>query len=203
MENSCRECRKFGEKLFLKGDRCLSPKCAITRRANLPGTAPSRGGTVHRRKKSEYGTQLFEKQKAKSEYGLRERQFSLLVEKASKTSGATGEIILQTLERRLDNVVYRLGWANSRAFARQLVNHGHIKVNHKIIDIPSYSTKIKDIIEPENIDFIEKIASKKANIPNWLNYKSKNFQAEINRLPLRDDIDTPINEQLIVEFYSR
>lgn len=203
MDSSCRQCRKFGEKLFLKGDRCLSPKCAITRRANLPGTAPSKGGNVHRKKKSEYGSQLFEKQKAKSEYGLRERQFALTFKKAAKTSGATGEVILQILETRLDNVIYRLGWASSRAFARQLVNHGHLKVNNNIVDIPSYQVKVKDIIEPINAKFIASYANEKANIPNWIKCPSKSYKAEIKSIPTREEIDTPIDEQLIVEFYSR
>lgn len=203
MNKSCRECRKYGEKLFLKGERCLSPKCAITRRVSASGTSGSHGANVKRHKKSEYGTQLFEKQKAKSEYGLRERQFALAFSKASRSGGATGEVMLQNLEKRLDNVVYRLGWALSRVQARQMVNHGHIKVNNKVVDIPSFQVKVKDLIEPKNLKLIEKSANEKAIVPSWIKTTPKSFKAEIINLPTRAEIDTPIDEQLIVEFYSR
>jgi small subunit ribosomal protein S4 len=203
MADNCRECRKFGEKLFLKGDRCLSPKCALTRKANTPGAAPVRGSNMRKRKKSEYGTQLFEKQKAKSEYGLRERQFVLVHKKASKSEEATGVAMLQILEQRLDNVIYRLGWASSRTFARQMVNHGHIKVNGNVVDIPSYQVNKIDIIEPVKIEFIKKNANEKANIPSWIKNTAKTYKAEIVDTPKREEIETPIDEQLIVEFYSR
>ena len=203
MGNSCRECRKFGEKLFIKGDRCLGPKCTLTRRTNAPGVAASKSGqSVRRRKKSEYGIQLEEKQKAKKEYGLREKQFNLVYQKAVRSQGATGEIMLQYLESRLDNVVYRLGWANSRSQARQLVNHGHLKVNDKVVDIPSYKLEINDKVEPGNLELIKNLAQEKAQVPSWLKLDI-NFKAEMVALPKREEIETPIDEQLIVEFYSR
>lgn len=203
--DNCRQCRKFGEKLFLKGERCLSQKCTLSRRSNAPGVAGTKNtiNTSRRRKKSEYGIQLDEKQKAKSEYGLRERQFRLVFEKAAKAKGATGEIMLQILERRLDNIIYRLGWASSRSQARQLVNHGHFKVNSKIVDIPSYLVKIKDIIEPGNLELIKKIDVNTANPPKWLKLDNKIFKAEIISLPSREEVDNPVDEQLIVEYYSR
>lgn len=206
MNNSCRECRKFSEKLFIKGERCLGPKCALTRRVNAPGTSGSgKAGQGRRRKKSEYGIQLSEKQKAKRDYGLREKQFRLVYEKANRSQGATGEMMLQILELRLDNVVYRLGWACSRAQARQLVNHGHIKVNEKNVDIPSYIVKVKDIIKPVNTEILGKIGQNQnqTKAPAWLKADAKATKAEIVNLPTREQIEAPIDEQLIVEFYSR
>lgn len=195
--DKCRECRKFGEKLFLKGDKCSSPKCALTKRNYLPGAH----GDKRKPKKSEYGLQLQEKQKAKAEYGLRERQFSLVYQKAARSKAATGEEMLKILESRLDNIVYRLGWAQSRHGARQLVNHGHIKVNGKLVDIASFQVKPKDIIEPGNTEIVERTAMAKATPPAWI--KVKGMKAEIVNLPTREEIDTPIEEQLVVEFYSR
>jgi len=204
MTDNCRNCRKFGEKLFLKGERCIGPKCALTRRTNTPGTAGLKGKqqNTRRQKKSEYGLQLQEKQKAKSEYGLRERQFANLVKRASKAKEATGEEILKSLELRLDNSVYRLGFGNSRAQARQLVNHGHIKVNGKIVDIPSYQLKEKDIIEPVNKDIYKEIISK-ITTPKWLKIDKKTLVGTVEYLPKREEIDSAIDEQLIVEYYSR
>ncbi|MEI6040230.1 MAG: 30S ribosomal protein S4 [Candidatus Berkelbacteria bacterium] len=195
--NKCRTCRKFGEKLFLKGERCTSPKCGIVKRNFGPGAH----GGARRGKKSEYGLQLQEKQKAKFEYGLREKQFSLTFDKASHAADATGEAMLRILETRLDNVVYRLGWAGSRTQARQLVNHGHIKVNDKLVDIPSYQVKVGDTIEPADKEIVEKSVVDKAQLPAWL--KSKSMKAEIVSLPAREQIETSIDEQLVVEFYSR
>lgn len=197
MENKCRTCRKFGEKLFLKGERCTSPKCEIVKRNYAPGAH----GGARRGKKSEYGLQLQEKQKAKSEYGLREKQFALTFAQASRSKEVTGEAMLKILETRLDNVVYRAGWATSRDQARQLVNHGHIKVNDKVVDIPSYQVKIKDIIEPADLEVIKKTMVEKAQVPAWLKVKAN--KAEVANLPTREDIDTSIDEQLVVEFYSR
>lgn len=198
MQNTCEKCRKNGEKLFLKGDRCLSPKCAVTR---MGATTTNRGG--RRSKKSEYGLQLNEKQKAKAEYGLREKQFKLYFEKAAKSTGATGEMLLQNLEKRLDNVLYRAGWAKSRAQARQIVNHAHMKVNDNVVDIPSYQLKVNDTIEPANMDLINRVADEKPNVPGWLKVDQKKRNIKIVNLPQREEIDTPIDEQLIVEFYSR
>lgn len=197
MQNNCRECRKFGEKLFLKGERCSSPKCALTKRNYQPGDH----GQGRRGKKSEYGLQLAEKQKAKAEYGLREQQFRLTFKKAANSKDATGEAMLKLLESRLDNVIYRLGWANSRAQARQLVNHGHIKVNDRVVDIPSYIVKIKEIIEPADSEIIKKTLVEKAKTPSWI--RAKGMKAEITNIPVRDEIETSIDEQLVVEFYSR
>lgn len=198
MEKTCRHCLKANQKLFLKGDRCLSLKCALTRKAAPTGKAvPGR-----RMKKSEYGLQLLEKQKAKTEYGLRERQFRTYFEKAVRSKGNTGEEILKSLETRLDNVVYRLGWAKSRPQARQLVNHGAIKVNGRVVDIPSFTVKVKDEIEPAKPDQIKKIAPEKPTVPAWLKAE-KNLKAQVAALPTREQIDSSIEEQLIVEFYSR
>ena len=197
MDSKCRACRKFGEKLFLKGERCSSPKCALTKRNYPPGAH----GLGRHSKKSEYGIQLQEKQKAKSTYGLREKQFSNTFEKAIKAPEATGEAMLSLLETRLDNVVYRIGWAQSRIQARQIVNHGHIKINGKSVDIPSYQVKINDVIEPADAEMIKTTIVEKATVPGWL--KVKGLKAEVAKKPVREDIEMPINEQLIVEFYSK
>lgn len=200
--NKCRNCRKFGQKLFLKGDRCLQPKCGLTRRENLPGAKPT-VGRARKVKKSEYGLQLAEKQKLKTGYGMRERQFSQLFTKAARKKTATGEEMLQMLERRLDNVIYRLGFAPSRSGARQLVNHGHIKVNDNVVDIPSYLVKEKDQVTPKDLKIVEKKIDVKAKLPSWLKLDQKTLKAEVISLPKREEIDIPVDEQLIVEFYSR
>lgn len=200
--NNCRNCRRFGQKLFLKGDRCLQPKCALTRRENLPGAKPT-VGRARKIKKSEYGLQLAEKQKLKTSYGMRERQFSGLFTKAASKKTATGTEMLQMLERRLDNVVYRLGFAKSRSGARQLVNHGHIKVNDKVVDIASFMVKEKDQVSPAKKEIIEKNIDIKAKTPSWLKLDTKTLTAEVISLPKREEIDIPVDEQLIVEFYSR
>jgi len=200
--NNCRNCRKFGQKLFLKGERCLQPKCGLTRRENLPGAKPT-VGRARKIKKSEYGLQLAEKQKLKTSYGMRERQFSGLFTKAASKKTATGTEMLQMLERRLDNVVYRLGFAKSRSGARQLVNHGHIKVNDNVVDIPSYLVKEKDKITPKDSKIVEKIIDVKAKSPSWLKLDPETLIAEVVSLPKREEIDIPVDEQLIVEFYSR
>jgi len=194
---SCLKCRKFNDKLFLKGERCFSPKCAVTRRQ--AATTNTRGKRFS--KKSEYGLQLQEKQKAKAGYGLRERQFRATFMKAAKSTEATGEVLLQRLEMRLDNVIYRSGWAQSRAQARQTVNHGHINVNGKKVDIPSYTVKVKDVVEANNPELIKKIQQEKLNAPKWI--KANNTKIEITAIPAREDIETSVDEQLIVEYYSR
>jgi len=202
MDKNCRNCRKFGAKLFLKGDRCISAKCAFTRRTNPPGTVPLKKQNIRRIKKSEYGIQLQEKQKAKSEYGIRETQFKNIFKKSARSKGATGETLLQMLELRLDNVIYRLGWSSSRKQARQLVGHRHIKINGKIVSIPSLLVKTKDVIEPVKINVIKDNIKEKVSLPKWIK-SNKNMQAEILSKPSREEIDTPIDEQLIVEYYSR
>jgi small subunit ribosomal protein S4 len=194
---NCRNCRKIGAKLFLKGERCLSPKCSVSLRSYPPG---SHGPSKKIIRKSEYGLQLAAKQQVKIEYGIRERQFRRYFKLASKSSEATGEKLLQNLEIRFDNIIYRLGWSSSRNHARQMILHGKFKVNHKKINIPSYPVKLNDIIEPKNK---ETLNINKVPIPNWINFDKKNMQAKIERLPARTEMESPVDEQLIVEFYSR
>ncbi len=195
MADVCRQCRQHGTKLFLKGARCTSPKCALTRRNYRPGSQGAKTGTL---RKSEYGLQLLEKQKAKAEYGLRERQFAKTFREASRSQSATGEVLLRLLEERLDNVVYRLGWASSRAQARQFVGHRHFTINDKITNIPSMRVKPKDIIKCRKSVEIQKIT-----VPKWLKLDVKKTSAEVLREPLRTEIETDLDEQLIIEFYSR
>ncbi|MDR0906352.1 MAG: 30S ribosomal protein S4 [Oscillospiraceae bacterium] len=200
----CRLCRREGQKLFLKGDRCYTDKCAVDRRAYPPGMH-GQGRT----KVSEYGTQLREKQKAKRYYGVLESQFKGYFEIASRRKGKTGENLLSILETRLDNTVYRLGFAMSRAEARQLVLHKHFTVNGKSVNIPSFLVKPGMIIalkdSSRQLDkfksSIEANASRKA--PKWLDYDANNHVAKVLAAPVREDIDLPVEEQLIVELYSK
>ena len=203
-EAVCRLCRREGQKLFLKGDRCYTQKCAMECRAYAPG--------MHgqgRSKASEYGTQLREKQKAKRYYGLLENQFRNYFEMADRRPGQTGENLLSILESRLDNVVYRLGFAMSRAEARQLVSHGHFTVNGRKVNIPSYQVKPGMVVAlKESSRSLEKIkANVEANAfrqaPKWLEYDANNMIAKVTALPAREDIDLPIEEHLIVELYSK
>ena len=203
-EAVCRMCRREGQKLFLKGDRCYTQKCAIDCRGYAPGMHGQ-----NRSKTSEYGQQLREKQKAKKFYGVLESQFRSYFEMAERRPGQTGENLLSILESRLDNVVYRLGFAMSRAEARQMVSHGHITVNGRKVNIPSYQVKPGMIIAlKDSSRSIEKI---KANIeanafrvaPKWLEYDANNNLAKVIAVPARDDIDLPIEEHLIVELYSK
>lgn len=200
----CRLCRREGQKLFLKGDRCYTEKCGITRRSYAPGQH-GQGRT----KASEYGSQLREKQKAKRYYGVLESQFKGYFELASKRKGKTGENLLSILETRLDNAVYRLGFAMSRAEARQLVRHGHFTVDGSKVDIPSFLVKPGMVITlKESSRTNEKFkASIEANSfrqpPKWLDYDAANFMAKVVALPTREEIDLPIEEQLIVELYSK
>jgi len=195
--DKCTRCRKFGVKLFLKGDRCNSPKCAITKRNYRPG---AHGPKQTNLRKSEYGLQLLEKQKMKAEYGLREKQFVNIFKKALKSRANTGEELFKILEMRLDNVIYRLGWAVSRAQARQFVSHKKFKLNDKSINIPSTVLKPKDIITPANKDFITQT---KVNIPRWIKVEPKLLIAEILDYPKLEEIETDVDSQLIIEFYSR
>jgi small subunit ribosomal protein S4 len=200
----CRLCRREGQKLFLKGDRCYTDKCAISRRSYPPGQHGQ-----GRSKASEYGTQLREKQKAKRYYGVLESQFRGYFEMASKRKGKTGENLLSILETRLDNVVYRLGFAMSRAEARQLVRHGHFTVNGKKVNIPSFLVKPGMVVAlKESSRSLEKFkASIEANSfrqpPKWLDYDANAFAAKVIAVPVREDIDLPVEEQLIVELYSK
>jgi small subunit ribosomal protein S4 len=198
-------CRRENVKLFLKGDRCLSDKCAINKRNYAPGLH----GQRRRTKLSEYGLQLREKQKVKRTYGLMESQFRSYFQKAARAQGVTGINLLVLLERRLDNVVYRMGFADSRAQARQLVRHGHMRVNGRKVNIPSFLIKQGDAVEPReksrDLDVIrgnmEHIGQKQ--IPEWLHVDATAMRGVVQTLPSRDDITMPIQEQLIVELYSK
>ena len=203
-EAVCRLCRREGQKLFLKGDRCYTQKCALECRAYAPGMHGQ-----NRSKTSEYGTQLREKQKAKRYYGLLENQFRNYFEMAERRPGQTGENLLSILESRLDNVVYRLGFAMSRAEARQLVSHGHFTVNGHKVNIPSYLVKPGMVVTlKDSSKSLEKIkANVEANAfrqaPKWLEYDANNMIAKVTAVPAREDIDLPIEEHLIVELYSK
>ena len=203
-EAVCRLCRREGQKLFLKGDRCYSGKCALDRRAYAPGQHGQ-----SRKKLSEYGLQLREKQKAKRFYGVLEGQFAHYYELAEKKAGVTGENLLQILESRLDNVIYRLGFGLSRAEARQLVVHGHFLVNGNKVDIPSYLVKEGDVITiKETSRSLPKIkavieATEGKNIPEWLDLDRNTLQGKVVTLAKRSDIDLEIEEHLIVELYSK
>lgn len=191
---TCRLCRRAGEKLFLKGERCVGPKCAVTRRAFAPGMH----GNSRRRRVSDYGLQLREKQKAKATYGILEKQFRRYYDAASRHAN-TGFSLLATLERRLDNVIYRAGLAQSRNQARQLITHGHFAVNGRRVSIPSYQMKKDDVVT--SIDAPKDVVTENANMPNWLTEKGKGVI--MGEITTRDQIETQLNEQLIVEYYSR
>jgi small subunit ribosomal protein S4 len=202
-DSSCRVCRREGAKLFLKGDRCYSQKCAFVKRQSVPG----QHGAA-RKKISEYGLQLREKQKTKKAYGMLERQFSKYYREAEIMRGQTGENMLMNLELRLDNIVFRMGICHSRAQARQIVNHSHITVNGSCINIPSYKCKAGDVIavkeNKRNNKFFETVKSqKKLNLPKWLEFDPEKLEGKIITLPQRDDIDLTISENMIVELYSR
>ena len=203
-EANCKLCRREGEKLFLKGSRCLTEKCAFERR----GYAPGQHGQRLRRKVSPYGLQLREKQKVRRIYGLLEQQFHNYFVKADRKKGITGENLLQMLECRLDNIVYRLGFAPSRKSARQLVRHRHFLVNDRIVDIPSCQIKVGDVVrvkdKSKSMDVIH-IALKESRgeeIP-WLRLNKASLEGELLEIPKRDEIPTPAQEQLIVELYSK
>ena len=200
----CRQCRREGTKLFLKGDRCYSEKCAITKRHTPPG--------MHgqgRRKQSEYGIQLREKQKVRRAYGVLESQFRKYYDMATNMRGVTGENMLSLLERRLDNVAYRLCLGESRPMARQMVTHGHIKVNGKKVDIASYLIKVGDVItlrdKSTDLDYYKELKEQgvKRPVPEWLDFDAEKLTGKVVRLPERQDIDLTIEEHLIVEYYSR
>ena len=203
-DEQCRICRREGQKLFLKGTRCYSDKCSVTRRNYAPGQHGQK-----KTKLSEYGIQLREKQKTKSFYGVGEKQFRGYFEMASKTKGVTGERLLVILESRLDNVVYRLGFGTSRAQARQLVTHGNIQVNGKKVDIASYLVKPGDEVAIREIRKDNPVV--KANIeagavrpiPEWLKLEAEKLTGKVIRLANREEIDLPVEEHLIVELYSK
>jgi len=203
-ESVCRICRREGHKLFLKGDRCFTDKCAISRRAYAPGQHGQ-----SRRKLSGYGTQLREKQKVRKAYGILEGQFYHYFELASKMQGVVGENLLQLIERRLDNVVYRLGLAASRPEARQLVSHAHFLVNGKKVNIPSYLVKIGDVItvketsrKSPKFEAVLQVTESRA-VPKWLDMNKDTLEGRVVAFADREDIDLPIEEHLIVELYSK
>ena len=204
-ESVCRLCRREGMKLFLKGDRCFKDSCAIEKR----NFAPGQHGKDRKSKVIGYGLQLREKQKVKRIYGLLEGQFRNYFEKAERQRGVTGETLLQILERRLDNTVYRLGFASSRAQGRQLIGHGHIRVNNKKVNIPSFQVKPGDVVSireksqkiPGVVSAIEMIGSR--GVPSWLELDSGRFLGKVLALPKREDSNLPVQERLIVELYSK
>jgi small subunit ribosomal protein S4 len=201
---SCKLCRREGQKLFLKGERCYGNKCAIGRRAYAPGQHGAQ-----RKKLSEYGIQLREKQKAKRFYGVLESQFRKYFEMAARKKGITGELLLQMLESRLDNVVYRMGFGTTRAESRQLVTHGHFLVNGKRVNIPSYLVKTGDSIavaegSKKSVRFKEilDVTGSKV-VPKWLEVDQENLTGKVVAMPSREDIDLQVQEHLIVELYSK
>lgn len=199
---SCKQCRREGCKLFLKGERCVSGKCSFDRKPLVPGQHGA-----GRKKVTEYGLQLREKQKVKRAYGVMEKQFKTYYDKAQKSKEATGFVMLQMLERRLDNVVFKMGIGSSRAESRQIVNHGHITVNGKKVDIPSYQISVGDIISiKENkrgLEMFKQLKGMRLITPKWLEFNADKLEGKILALPQRDDIDLNIQEHLIVELYSR
>ena len=199
---NCKLCRREGQKLFLKGERCYGPKCALEKRNYAPG----QHGQA-RKKQSEYGTQLREKQKAKRFYGVQETQFRNLFEKCAKKQGKTGENLLIALETRLDNVVFRLGFAASRKEARQLVTHGHFTINGKKANIPSMEVKAGDVVavkeKSKKSPKFEEVRDMAITVPAWMEVNVDKLEGKILAAPTRDQIDTPIAEHLIVELYSK
>jgi len=200
----CRLCRREGAKLYLKGEKCYSPKCTFEHRPDAPGQRKR-----FRRKPTEYGIQLREKQKARRIYGVLERQFRQYYRRASRTRGVTGEVLLQLLERRLDNVVYRMGLASSRSEARQLVRHGHFTVNGRRVNIPSYQVREGDEVavaeKSRKVPRLKELAelAGRRGTPDWLEVDYENMKGKVLRLPTREEIDVPIQERLIIELYSR
>ncbi|HPT92940.1 MAG TPA: 30S ribosomal protein S4 [Limnochordia bacterium] len=200
----CRLCRREGEKLYLKGDKCYTDKCPVQRRAYAPG----QHGQA-RKKLSEYGLQLRMKQRLRRIYGVSERQMENYYRDASRKRGITGEILLQALEMRLDNIVFRLGIGASRPQARQLVMHGHISVNGHKVDIPSYEVKAGDVVtvreSSRNLDLVKmnvEAASERA-LPEWLEFDPEKLEGRVKAVPTRAQIDVPVEEHLVVEYYSR
>ena len=204
-ESVCRLCRREGMKLFLKGDRCFKDSCAIEKR----NFAPGQHGQSRKSKVVGYGLQLREKQKVKRIYGLMEGQFRNYFEKAERSKGVTGETLLQMLERRLDNAVYRLGFASSRSQGRQLVGHWHVRVNNEKVNIPSFQVKPGDVISihdksqkiPTIINSLEMVGSR--GVPSWLELDGSKFSGKVLALPKREDTNLPVQERLIVELYSK
>ena len=204
IQPDCRQCRREGCKLFLKGERCTTKKCAMERRPVIPG---QHGNSRRRVAFSEYGTQLREKQKVKRMYGILENQMREYYEAAERMKGVTGENMLSLIERRLDNVVYRMGIGASRKQCRQIVNHGHITVNGKRVDIASYRVKVGDVIaikeNKQDVEAFKALRETKIVTPKWLEFDPATLSGKILAFPKREDIDSDIKEQLIIEMYSR
>jgi small subunit ribosomal protein S4 len=209
---TCRLCRRFGEKLMLKGEKCATPKCPVEKRNTPPGEHPPARGPARGRGRggiSDRGLQLREKQKLRFSYGVLEQQFRRFFEEAKKSPGATGQTLLILLERRLDNVVYRLGFADSHAQARQIVRHGHIMVNGRRTDIPSFLVKSGDVIKwceaSKKTEYYKKLAEEieEKFIPNWLSLDKESMTGKVLNLPGKDDIDAKFNAKAVVEYYSR
>lgn len=200
---SCRQCRREGQKLFLKGERCYSTKCAMEKRAYAPG----QHGQNRRAKVTEYGLQLREKQKAKRFYGVMEAQFRNYFDKAAKKKGLTGENLLIMLESRMDNVVFRMGFASSRKEARQLVTHNHFTVNGKKVNIPSYQVSAGDVVKVKEKSVsspkFKEVKEMSITTPSWISVDTDKLEGKILAMPLREEIDTPVSEHLIVELYSK
>lgn len=200
---SCRQCRREGQKLFLKGERCYSNKCAVDKRAYAPG----QHGQNRRAKVTEYGLQLREKQKAKRFYGLLEVQFRNYFDKAAKKKGITGENLLIMLETRLDNVVFRMGFASSRKEARQLVTHNHFTVNGKKVNIPSFQLSAGDVVKVKEKSAsspkFKEIKDMSISTPSWISVDTDKLEGRVLAMPVREEIDTPVAEHLIVELYSK
>ena len=200
----CRVCRREGDKLFLKGDRCFTEKCSVERRKYPPGQHGQR-----RTKISDYGIQLREKQKTRKSYGIFEKQFRIYFHEAERRKGATGELLLQLLERRLDNAAFRMGFAINRREARQFITHGHFTVNGRAVSIPSYLVKAGDVIEvreksrkiPSLADNMSRLENR--GIPAWVEVDSASFKGKVLHIPSREEMQLPIQEQLIVELYSK
>lgn len=205
IDPKCKKCRRAGQKLFLKGERCFTPKCAMIKKAYPPG--------VHGRKRkpalSEYGTQLSEKQKLRRTYNISEKQLRKYFQEAVKTKGVLTEVLLNKLETRIDNVIFRLGWAESRPKARQIVSHGHILLNNRKITIPSINVRKKDIIEIKKTSLNKALFKnletklKKYKAPSWLSLDKKELKATILGLPSEEEISVPVDLSMIVEYYSR
>ncbi len=201
----CRLCRREDMKLFLKGERCYTDKCGYERRSYPPG----QHGQARRRKRSDYGEQLREKQKVKRIYGIGERQFRGYYHRATRMKGVTGDSLIQLLERRLDNVVYRMGFSSDHAEARQLVRHGHFKINGRRVNIPSYLVRAGDVLEVKEKSrkitrIIEALSAvERRGVPAWIEIDKESFKGSVKALPTRADVTLPIREQLIIELYSK
>ena len=202
LDAKCRQCRREGCKLFLKGEKCTTKKCPLERRPVVPGQHGQ-----SRKRVTQYGTQLREKQKVKRAYGILEKQFKGYYDEAERMKGVVGENMLSLIERRLDNVIYRMGIGSSRAESRQIVNHGHITVNGRRVDIPSFMVKVGDVIEVKDnkkpLEMFKELKGMKVVMPKWIEFDAEKLIGKVLALPKREDIEMNISEHLIIELYSR